>query len=153
MVINRLAPQRRRRVAFLLAMAVPVAALVLSAGPTAAAPASPAATGNPKVLVGIHNGPTDVHGDSTYGTVAQMAIPAGRWFITATGYLQSTPLTRASCQLVAGSDTNRATNSFDSNTSGAGQWRAFEVMTTHRFTVAGRVRLDCQTYVETGAVL
>src|SRR5262245_3190669 len=80
-VMNRsVVPQRRRSVALLLSIAVAITALVVSSGPIAAGHVKPAASGGPTVFVGIHKGPSDVHGSSTYGTVAQLHIPAGRWF-------------------------------------------------------------------------
>ena len=92
--------------------------------------------------------------DNTYGTVASMAIPAGRWFITAKGYLQSTPdrdrHVPAGRRLGLAHHDDRARAELRS---GGGQWQSFVLMTTHRFTSPGTARLRCQSNFQTGDVL
>src|SRR5436309_2721036 len=108
-------PRLRLSAAMLVAASVAIVALVGSVGPMSAAQAAPATMNNPKVIVGLHNSAIDVHGGLVYGAIAHIAIPGGQWFITAKGYLQSTPIASVSCQLVASSDTNTISTAYDSN--------------------------------------
>jgi hypothetical protein len=111
-----------------------------------------AATSGPTVIAVHRDGAVDVSGNSTYGTVASMRVPAGNWSITATATIQATTsVLDADCELVAGSEFNESRT--DPATAGAGSLGAMVLLLAHHFAKAGTVTLKCATYDWTGDVL
>ena len=64
-----------------------------------------ATTTGPTVIAVHRDGAIDVSGNSTFGTVASMRVPAGNWSITATATIQAiADVLDVECELVAGSE-------------------------------------------------
>ena len=81
---------------------VVVAAAILSNVLLVQAMPAEAITTGPTVIAVHRNGAVDVRGNSTFGTIAKMPVPAGNWSMVATATLVGTDMTnRVECQLVA----------------------------------------------------
>jgi len=116
-----------------------------------AAPAEATTTG-PTVIAAHRNGAVDVPGNSVFGSVAKMSVPAGNWLITATGTLQGTDVAYgATCRLLAGNEKYEAVTS--PGPTGVGSYTALELLLAHHFAKNGAVTVSCATDGSTGSVL
>lgn len=121
-------------------------AVALPAAPVTAAPASP-------TVIGVHrNAAVDVHGNSTFGTVAQESLPAGNWMITAKGELFGyVSLIRIECQLVIGPTLYKSR--VWTTAGGTGSVKDMTLLMGYHLNTTGKVVLKCYSDVGTGDVL
>lgn len=110
-----------------------------------------AATGGPTVIAAFRDGPVNIHGGGTFGNVASLSLPAGRWLITAKGAVTSpsAPGRFATCRLEAGSDHDDV-KAQHGQLSLAGGSTPLTLIVAHRFTSAGKARLRCKSTGSTG---
>jgi len=117
-------------------------------------PAMPAdaTTTGPTVIAVHRNGAVDVSGNSTFGNIAKLSVPAGNWLITATATVQATENVLATyCDLVAGNDSYA--DRTDPTNTGAGSLGAMKLLLAHHFAKSGSVTLKCENSDWTGDVL
>src|SRR3954453_935609 len=112
------------------------AALVLPTAGVSAVPTGP-------TVIAVHrNGAVDIAGNSTFGTIARMAVPAGNWSVTATATLiGTTGLDRVECQLVAGTEFYKAQTLPTGQ--GVGSYEPMVLLLAHHFAKSGAVILKC----------
>jgi len=115
-------------------------------------PTSAQAAGDPTVIAVHRTGAVDISGQSTFGTIAKLSLPAGNWLITATATVQGTqPVLATYCDLVAGADTYEART--DPTSNGTGSLAAMELQLAHHFAKSGSVILKCENGYWIGDVL
>lgn len=111
-----------------------------------------AATTNPTVIAVHRNGAVDVPGNSTFGTIAKMTVPAGNWSISATATVQGTaPVTIVECQLVAGGESYKSQAGPSSQ--GVASLQGMVLLLAHHFGKKGTVTLKCNSDGWTGDAL
>jgi len=131
---------------------VVAAGFVLTAAvgfPTAQADAT---TTGPTVIAVHRDGAVDVPGNSTFGTIAKMSVPAGNWSMLATATLIGTDVTnRVECQLVAGTEFYKSRSI--PTAQGPGSSQSIVLLLAHHFAKAGTVTFKCYSDGWTGDVL
>ncbi len=135
----------------MLAAVLGATALVLAGG----APVVTAASGDPAVVTGGAAGPRPVHA-GTLRTVASLALPAGRWWVTAKGVLESANPVGSdhrgvTCRLVLGTHDD-AIGAAPSATGQDGSRVPFLLTTAHALATAGKAKLRCVGEGGTGTV-
>jgi hypothetical protein len=133
-----------------IALAVGVA---LMGGAAVATPLAHTTPAKPVVVTGAKAGPVDVPGSSTFGTLATLKLTKGAWAVVAKGFLSndSASAAVATCQLVAGSDSNRFQAAPVSGGS-SGSRASFLLTVGHVFAAAGSALLRCESTAATGDV-
>jgi hypothetical protein len=109
----------------------------------------------PNVIWGAKDGPVGVHG-GTLATVAALPLPAGDWWITATGVLEASGGTFSehrgvTCRLEAGVHAD-AIGAAPNATGGEGSRVPFLLTTAHHFGAPGKAKLRCVGEGATGSV-
>ena len=111
-----------------------------------------AVTTGPTVIAVHRNGAVDVSGNTTFGTIARMSVPAGNWSMTATATIVGTDSTgRVECQLVAGTEFYKSRTV--PSAQGAGSSQSIVMLLAHHFAKTGTVTLKCYSDGWTGDVL
>jgi hypothetical protein len=111
-----------------------------------------AATTGPTVIAVHRDGAIDVPGNSTFGTIAKMSVPAGNWSLTATATLVGTDTTtRVECQLVAGTEFYKSRTL--PTAQGPASSQSMVLLLAHHFAKTGTVTLKCASDGWTGDLL
>ena len=126
-----------------------VAVGILSGLSLVAAMPVQAATTGPTVIAVHRDGAIDVPGNSTFGTIAKMSVPAGNWSLTATATLVGTDTTtRVECQLVAGTEFYKSRTL--PTAQGPASSQSMVLLLAHHFAKTGTVTLKCASDGWTG---
>jgi hypothetical protein len=101
------------------------------------------AASDPAVIAVHQNGAVDVPGNSTFGPVASMSVPAGNWSITATATVIGTADQQLECRLYAGTE-YYATQTHP-RSQGIGSYQPIVLLLAHHFAKSGKISIQCET--------
>jgi hypothetical protein len=127
-----------------------VISLVCMSGLAPAAPVS--AASGPTIIAAHREDAIDVRGNSTFGTVASVSLPAGNWLVSANALLVGTDyVSRIECQLFAGSTSYKGRTL--TSPSGVHSVTPLLLLWGAHYATAGKASLKCYSNGATGDVL